>query len=194
MPGARGCGPPPSRARSWRGRSRWPRRPTYPLSPNRRLRFASSCGLVARTVHPKAWPGLRAQRLEAAERAHRQDDQQRAAAYRAIGHHSHVSPVHPRGRRPARRTPHEVKLVLPAATRWGAAAFSISTCTSSGRTRGARYPASAPRRVQICTTVAPNTSSLCAHTGTPGHSTGRDQCATSAIANSEPAGHHPRSR
>ena len=157
----------------------------------RRLSSRVTTGSVARTVHPKAWPGLRAQRLQAAEPAHRQDDQQWAAACRAIGHYPRVSPVHPRGHRPARRAPHEVKLVLPRGQPLGAAAFSTSTCKSS-RADPMCSIFWDPRRDEctICTAVAPNASSPCAHTGTPSHSTDRDQCATSAIANSEPAGHH----
>ena len=64
----------------------------------------------------------------------------------------------------------------PAASRWGAA-FSTSTCTSSRAdpmcsiSRDGR-PGVDPRRDEctICTAVALNASSPCAHTGTPGHS------------------------
>ena len=55
-------------------------------------------------------------------------------------------------------------------------------------------PGSRRDECTICTAVARNASSPCAHTGTPGHSTGRAVWATSAIANGKPAGQHPRSR
>ena len=55
---------------------------------------------------------LRARGLRAAEPAHRQHDQHRPAAGRAIGHHPRVPAMNPRGHRPARRAP---RLPRPAA-------------------------------------------------------------------------------